>query len=150
MQVLVERGQLARRTVEVLREVAELVPVGHVDVGVEVAICDLLERLVDAAHRPDQRPRQDGAKGQCDQQAHSRERRHRDRQEPTVRCERLRLVGDQRLRIRDQRVQVVLEHVGDLVLLLDVEPQGFIDAAGFEQVGHLFTRFGVRVFTRST
>ena len=61
MEVLVERGQVAGRAVEVLREVAELVAVGHVDAGVEVTLCDLLQRRVDAAHRSDQRPRQDRA-----------------------------------------------------------------------------------------
>ncbi len=118
---MVEGGQLAGGAVEVLREVAELVAVGDVDVGLEVAAGDLLERRVDPAHRADQRPRQDRAQRQGDQQGHPREARHGDREEPPVRREVVRLGGDQRLRVGDQLVQGGLELVGDLVLLVDVE-----------------------------
>ena len=75
------------REVEVLREPAEFVAVGHLHPRIEFAVGDQLESLVHFAHRADQRPRQDGPEEQGAEEADRGERRHRERQEAAMRLE---------------------------------------------------------------
>ena len=106
---------------------------------------DRFERVIHLAHGADQRPRQDRAERQGAEQTQEREARDGDRQEPTVSCERVRLLDDQRLRVRDHQLERVLQLVGDRVLLVDMERERVIDLALSIQVGHEVARDGESV-----
>ena len=111
VQIRVERCELFGGAVEVVREVAELVAVGDRDPRCEVAVRDPGQTQVDGSNRPDHRPREDRAQGQSTQQRDPGESRDRQREESPVPREGFRLGDRPLLRIGDERVERVLEHM---------------------------------------
>ena len=76
LELLVEQAQLARGAVQIVGELAQLVPARHLDPPAEVALGDAAQPGLDLGHRPDQRPGDDIAEPKRQEHAAESDRDH--------------------------------------------------------------------------